>query len=264
VEDQHIIEKFVRMGARATIRNGRRLMIDIRRDHRGEYFDITRDPDRTDLDIIDVRPALRHLLLLAREPQVDLRGQPAKHKFLCGHDERHWFAAAVPGRSGMVDVRTAFDALKPAEVIRAEMRAGVPAGKRNRRRNRAFVRQGEWFFVPAPEVWIPEIMVLRNEPLRRGSGKPHLVERCYRTGGETVYVSHVFPNGLSEARYRSWIADRRNPRVSWTVMRRNPGVYVCGRIRHPDHATVVLKGWHRVASNTEDRSALGRTLAFLD
>jgi len=36
-------------------------------------------------------------------------------KFLCGHDERHWFVAAVPGR-GVSNVRTAMEALKPAAV----------------------------------------------------------------------------------------------------------------------------------------------------
>ena len=37
-------------------------------------------------------------------------------------------------------------------------------------------------------------------------------------------------------------------------MRRNPRVYARGRIRHPDHATVTLDGWHEVFSNTEHLS----------
>jgi hypothetical protein len=28
-------------------------------------------------------------------------------------------------------------------------------------------------------------------------------------------------------------------------MRQNPGVYVKGHIRHADHATITLHGWHR-------------------
>jgi hypothetical protein len=32
---------------------------------------------------------MRHLLLMARSWTKD--------KFLCGHDERHWFVCAVPG-----------------------------------------------------------------------------------------------------------------------------------------------------------------------
>ena len=47
----------------------------------------------------------------------------------------------------------------------------------------------------------------------------------------------------------------------WQVMRRNPVAYVRGRISHPDHATICLDGWHRVAVNTESQSS---SVAFLD
>jgi hypothetical protein len=43
---------------------------------------------------------------------------------------------------------------------------------------------------------------------------------------------------------------------SWTerrgfAYRRGPDVFAKGAIRHPDHATVVLRGWHQVAMNIE-------------
>ena len=47
-------------------------------------------------------------------------------------------------------------------------------------------------------------------------------------------------------------------------MRRNLGVYVKGRIRHPDHASIRLYGWHRVLMNTEGQSKAMRNVAFLD
>jgi hypothetical protein len=47
-------------------------------------------------------------------------------------------------------------------------------------------------------------------------------------------------------------------------MRRNPTVYVRGRVRHVDHKTVVLDGWHQVLSNTENLSYAMRNIAFLD
>jgi hypothetical protein len=53
-------------------------------------------------------------------------------------------------------------------------------------------------------------------------------------------------------------------RLPWRVMRRDAGVYVCGKIRHPDHKTVKLNGWHRVVPNTESQAASMRHLAFLD
>jgi hypothetical protein len=47
-------------------------------------------------------------------------------------------------------------------------------------------------------------------------------------------------------------------------MRRNPKVYVRGRVRHPDHATVTLDGWHEVFSNTEHLSKAMGDVVFLD
>ena len=77
-------------------------------------------------------------------------------------------------------------------------------------------------------------------------------------------MSRLFPNGISWEEYRNWSRGNNDPRVRWTTMRRDAGVYVRGRIRHPDHATVVLKGWHRVMPNTENNSAARRNLVFLD
>ena len=105
-----------------------------------------------------------------------------------------------------------------------------------------------------------------NEPLRRGNGgKPHWAEFCYRTGGETVYVCSRHPNGVTEAQYKAILAG--SPKAKgwgWRTMRRNPGVYVKGRVRHADHATITLHGWHRVVMNTEGQSKAMRNVAFLD
>jgi hypothetical protein len=114
--------------------------------------------------VVDVAPRDRHLLLLVRQGAE-------KSKFVCGHDERHWFVAAVPEVGGVSGVATAKAALQPAEVRR------VVARKRPqdafRRRNSAYVRQGEWFVVPEPTFRVPESLVLRNEPLMRSGGTPH-------------------------------------------------------------------------------------------
>ena len=123
-----------------------------------------------------------------------------KPKFLCGHDERHWFVAAVPESAPVGTVRAAKEALKPAEVRTAQARMRARAEARNRRKNAAFRRQGEWFFVPEPRLKVDETLVLRDEPITRGNGgKPHRCEFCYRTGGETVYVCSRHPNGVRRA-----------------------------------------------------------------
>ena len=44
-------------------------------------------------------------------------------------------------------------------------------------------------------------------------------------------------------------------------MVRNPEVYVKGAITHPDHATLVLRGWHRVYLNGE---VLSQELGSID
>src|SRR5262245_356529 len=88
---------FERMGARVKVHSNitRRNLagIDIRTDKFGEYFDIGVDAsDSVDYEVIDLQPEQRHLLLMARR-------DTGKQKFLCGHDERHWFVCAVPGAS---------------------------------------------------------------------------------------------------------------------------------------------------------------------
>jgi len=48
------------------------------------------------------------------------------------------------------------------------------------------------------------------------------------------------------------------------VMRRNPGVYSRGTVRHSDHNTITLSFWHRVVMNTETQSRTMANVAFLD
>jgi hypothetical protein len=60
---------------------------------------------------------------------------------------------------------------------------------------------------------------------------------------------------------------QRNPdaaRWGWQVMRRNPGVYARGNVRHSDHATITLPFWHRVIMNTETQSRTMANVAFVD
>lgn len=78
------------------------------------------------------------------------------------------------------------EALKPQPSRLAETRAGLRARERTRRRNAVSIRQGEWFFVPIPKMVVKPSLIYRNEPIRRGGGKPHFVAELYRTGGEMV------------------------------------------------------------------------------
>jgi len=269
---------FSRMGARVKVLEGEpilrrrnlnrfreetpRIVLDIRRDNRGEYFEIRTGPGaRQEIVVLNVQPREKHLLLLSR--QFGEQGQfLAKQKFLCGHDERHWFVAAIPENEPVSTVAGAKFALKPEEVRAREALLGISRKASFQRRNSAFLRQGEWFFVPAALKTDP-LRVLKNEPLSRGNGsKPHWAEECYRSGGETVYVSAQYPTGLTAAEYQRLPANERNS--GFKIMKRDAAVYVRGKMSHPDHETVTLKGWHRVLMNTENRSIAMRSLAFLD
>jgi hypothetical protein len=243
----HLDRSFARIGARVRFGDG---PINVLRDAEGEFF-------RLDLataqaggyEALDVQPRRRHLILVSTD------------RFLCGHDERHWFVAGLPERR-ITTVSQAMDALLPVEARENLLRHKVPSRKRHRRHNPAYLRQGEWFFLPAPE-FDTRRPILRDEPLRRGNGKPHMVEELARAGGETVYVSRAFPNGLTASQHE----DLRRERPSlfnaqhWRIMARNATVYARGRVRHPDHATLRLDGWHRVALANDVAS---KALAFLD
>src|SRR5262245_19097463 len=154
--------------------------INIGSDAHGEFFDIKIDAeDPRDYRVVDLRPEQRHLLLLSEKD---------KARFLCGFDERHWFVCAVPGDS-VTSVRAAMEALQPSEVRQAVRSKVKRAKNRLRRRNEAFVRQGEWFFIPEPGLEVEESFVRRNEPLSRGGGsKAHMCQYAYRASGEAVMV----------------------------------------------------------------------------
>lgn len=185
-----------------------------------------------------------------------------KSKFLCGHDERHWFVAAVPEAArGVTGVLTAKAALQPS-AVRALVERRRPKDP-FRRRNAAYLRQGESFFVPAAGIDPPAAIVLRNEPLTRGAGNAHVMQFAYRRGGDVVYVSRRYPTGLSQARFER-LPERERKRQSWQQFLRDPEVYAKGAVRHPGHATTHLPGWHRVFMNTEQGARAMRHVAFID
>src|SRR5262245_35402710 len=140
----HLDRSFAHIGARVCFGDG---PIDILRDADGEFF-------RLDLataqaggyEALDVQPRRRHLILASTE------------RFLCGHDERHWFVAGLPERR-ITTVSQAMDALMPAEAREGLLRHKVPSRKRHRRHNPAYLRQGEWFFLPAPDFQATRIIL---------------------------------------------------------------------------------------------------------
>jgi len=242
---EYLCRSFSRMGARLTVqgpgaRQGEKVRIDVGRDRIGEFFDIRRHEGFIP-EVLDLRPDQRHLVLMVRDGGD-------KNKFLLGHDERHWFAAAVPG-DDVRDVRTAIASLRPTEV-----------------EGRKAIRQGEWFFVPVKDMPSQVSVIHRNEPLSRGAGsKPHICQELMRHLGVSVMVSSAYPNGITEAEYHRLVDSNPNAsRMQWRRMTRDAQVYARGGVRHRDHKTIHLDGWHRVYMKRERFAKHARQIAFLD
>jgi len=258
---------FVKMGARVKFggpepRQWTRIVspfaLDVRRDRDGEYFLVSKLAG-VSVEVLEVQPRDRHLVLLARVPESS--GKVTKSRFLLGHDERHWFVAAIPEQSPVSTVAAAKQALKPEKVVLQEQ--NVRSKLRNRRTNKVRVRQGEWFFVPAHLGQVDPVRIFKNEPLRRGGGKPHVCQELYREGGEMVYVNRHYPNGLTQVEFAR-LSEKARTQPGWSRMVRDPHVFVRGTVRHSDHKTIFLDGWHEVFMNTETRAAAMRNVAFLD
>src|SRR5262245_34320878 len=133
---------FERIGARADVMVIRRtrvasrmtgpLTINVLRNIDGPYFFVRYRMD-VKLEVPDVRPDDLHLLLQATTPSW-LRGQPdVTSQFLCGHDERNWFVAAIPESDRVSTVQGAKDALKPQAVWDAMAAHDVPMDERDQR-----------------------------------------------------------------------------------------------------------------------------------
>jgi hypothetical protein len=266
-----IEESFARLGVRAKVERVPRMLrhrttlgespvkVDVLQDSAGPYFFIQRLWN-VQLSVREAQPDDRHLLLVAEHAGQDERFS----RFLCGHDERAWFAAAIPEVAEAKTVQDAKDALKPQEVWDSIAENNLPLNQRDLRYTAAFVRQGEWFFIPRSELEVDAADILWNEPISRGGGKPHFCEMVYRTGGTEVYVSWMYPNGLSEAEYRELNYVERKHAGPWDQRTRDAEVYASGCVRHPDHATIRLPCWHRVVMNTETKARAMENVAFLD
>jgi hypothetical protein len=143
--------------------------------------------------------------------------EPAhSRRLLLGHDERHLFVARLPVEARVSRLAGAFDALKPAEVIEAEAAGRHP------------VRQGEWFFVPTPAFQPgPGKIVHRKAPLQ-----PHSRFDMYVRDHLADELVRVPPEGV-DATHHSLL------------------IYVRGAVRHVEHRTLRLAGWHQVFRNRE-------------
>jgi hypothetical protein len=258
----YVEKQFRRIGAEIEVETreeGEPFSIDVREDR---YLLRVRTDAEVEVLAPDVRPKERHLLLFARS---EFKGDKRTTRMICGHDERHWFVADVTGNARVNSVASALESLKPIEVRMAQRRARLDRKNWQSRRNEAFVRQGEWFFLPRADLIVDRGLVLRHEPISRGGrSKPHIVEELYRTGGRGIYVG---PQGktLSVEQFRRKSSSNPNFKAAdWRLMRVGMEAYARGAIRHRDHKTIQLPYWHRIVMNSESVAPGRGPVLFID
>lgn len=270
---QHVQKHFSEIGQRLIIsdrRRGRqRVTIDVSKDKKGEFFHMFGvNPNLLEMNVIDIDRKRIQLLLAMKEKVINERTgriTEIKGKLLCGHDERQLYVASIKPEA--VNVFDAFESLKPEAVLEAQR--GMNKFARNKRHNNAFLRQGEWFFIPVQYPINFELSDIKhNEPIMRPRSKPHIVEEVLSFGGETVYVHPRFArSGFTMSQLQEFL---KNPpkqdfypiRASdFRSMTRGAKVLARGKVRHPDHYTLNLRNWHEVHMAIEARSELN---VFLD
>lgn len=191
---------------------------------------------------VSVRPEAVFVSSRSRGPKgrpitvsVKRRTPSAKRHILAGLDERQLFLAQLP--RGVSGVREAHDILKSGEVTLAEGR-GIKA-----------VRQGEWFFLEAngDEVRRLEDGLARNLLiLERSVPIGPFTDRSARMGGaRRVRQFRGNPHTADEL-----VVLPGSP-VGNGFPVRERDVFIRGRVRHIDHATVTFSAWHKVIRNAE-------------
>lgn len=143
--------------------------------------------------------------------------------YLVGLDERQYFIATLP--THCTTVAEAHRDLKTTTVTLAEGRV-----------HGRTTRQGEWFFLPCTEGELTMIKegigktkfgIHKRRAIGPG-GKPHIADELVEF--TPSLLGHGFP------------------------VRNRPEVFVRGKVRHPDHATVSFSQWKRVIRNNEPAS----------
>jgi hypothetical protein len=252
-----------KIGARLKVvnRRGSRnpLRFNVGTDRQGEFFtlSVNEESEAADVRIVGVDQNLAQALILV--VTKDEKGKEQKEKLLLGHDERHWFVAGVPEKAR--NIKDAFKLLKPEAARLSQERTGVGGKALDKRKNKGFIRQGEWFFVPVQFEPDKKTHIYKNEPIQRAPGSsPHTVEKLVRMGGQQVYIlgSKIYTQEQKDAHIAA------NGGGHFQARTQNATVFATGKVSHKDHKAVYLQGWHEVHLSREPGNTGRGAQGFLD
>lgn len=124
--------------------------------------------------------------------------------YICGMDEESYFVSKL--KTSPKNVDTAFKSLKPKKVIDYEKQSGKLAP-----------RQGEWFFVPMPNM---EATAMKQQalPLQTKGGNEHVVESYEKSKGR-----HYCMNSITHSEHETLRLDGLHEAIqntasgSWSV-----------------------------------------------
>lgn len=245
----HIEKTGYRASVRIRPKMRRAFDINVRTDKKGEFFAVDMR-ESTDAIVLSVEGD--HALLMFKDGNE-------KFKALIGHDERQLFVAAVPDNS-VSTVLQAKESLKPTKIQKLDKGLKEPHKRKTKKR----VRQGDFFFVPVDHE-IENPVIHKREPLNRGAGRSHICDELVRYGGHTVYFHRRFKPGrtFTQEQFKFLMTiNKEAPKTGWVNRREGMQVYVRGKIRHPEHKTLVLKTWHEVIPNVE--AGWLKNISFID
>lgn len=209
----------------------------VRRARNKVWYEFWPGREENKVQILNTDPDLRQLVLLVKEPggkfttkEYDRQKRklvnrthtisPQTRRFLVGFDERDLFMAQLPAAARITTVQQAHEVLRTP---------GLPEKVK---------RQGEWFFYPATEdekadIHKMRLVIKKKHPIEGpGRGKPHTADEYIELLGKEIITRNF-----------------RSVRGAIEKM------FVRGKVRHLDHATIEFSDWHRVVRNTEDRGA---------
>jgi hypothetical protein len=152
-------------------------LMDLRRDD-GEYI-IIYPGKHTQIEVININNEFHQLLLSVKEPERKLKvvkqvfnkklgkridrvinniTKAEERLFLIGKDEGHMFISQM--KESVATVIQAHKSLKPSALKKWD--------------KKYYKRQGEWFFVPKPNMRRPYFITSFNTGLVVGTGRPHM------------------------------------------------------------------------------------------